>query len=688
MSEAASFASDADDADEGLQIDDSLPPLERLQRYLSSTLIIQRLHVVRSLGETAAAAGPADTERVIIPLLRDIQGDAEPVLRQALAEQIAEVARATPAEAYERVLLGELVRTARQLTVDSNPQVRQSACEALVALGPMLRAADLDAHLMAAVRALADDAADEEHRVEACQLLHALAPLLGGKLCRAALTAQLGRLARDPNSFRVRKAVAANMGNVAAAVAGEVGAVEEALELLALLSEDEIWGVRKAVAESLYCVAQHAPQPVRAARLPRLLQALAADSSRWVRAALYQQLGVVISTLGASDAVSPELLRLFTDMALDGNEARFGDSDVQVYCAFAFPAVLHTVGAERWDGDLGRAYFVLARDLQWKVRRSLAHSLHEVARMLGAARAEALLVPLFELFLKDLDEVRVGVLRHLAAFLAVLPAPRRAAYVAVLDELRTGDQAAWRFRRLAAKQLGALGALFDAALAQQHLVPLALHLCLDTVAAVRRAAHIHAPAFLAALPPAAAAQFMQGLAPLATAPYFVHRQAFAALAPAVSQRGEAEQAQLLPHLQRFVTDPVPNVRLALARALAALAPLPPALALLVPPLAADKDRDVRGALAAVGASITTPAPAIASAATPPATPSATPAAPVPVIAITITEPTEAPLTAYNSFSSDSSAVSPTASSSASPSPAASAPPTDEALRKGAEAPTP
>jgi HEAT repeat protein len=225
------------DQDEGLQIDDSLPPLERLQRYISSNMIIQRLHVVRTLGETAVAVGAADTERVIVPLLRSIQEDPEPVLRQALAEQIAEVARTVPSASYERVLLGELVRTTRQLTVDSNPQVRQSACEALVALGALLKPADHDAHLLAAVRLLADDAADEEHRVEACQLLHSLAPILGGPLCRVALSSQLARLSRDNGSFRVRKAVAANIGNVAAAVAGENGAVEEALEMLSVLAE-------------------------------------------------------------------------------------------------------------------------------------------------------------------------------------------------------------------------------------------------------------------------------------------------------------------------------------------------------------------------------------------------------------------------------------------------------------------
>ena len=57
--------------------------------------------------------------------------------------------------------------------------------------------------------------------------------------------------------------------------------------------------------------------------------------------------------------------------------------------------------------------------LQWKVRRTLAFSIHELGMILGKEITMTDLVPIFNGFLRDLDEVRVGVLKHLADFLKV-----------------------------------------------------------------------------------------------------------------------------------------------------------------------------------------------------------------------------------------------------------------------------
>ena len=57
------------------------------------------------------------------------------------------------------------------------------------------------------------------------------------------------------------------------------------------------------------------------------------------------------------------------------------------------------------------------------MRRTLAFSIHELAVILGDQLTAADLVPIFNGFLKDLDEVRIGVLKHLFDFLKVRPAP-------------------------------------------------------------------------------------------------------------------------------------------------------------------------------------------------------------------------------------------------------------------------
>ncbi|XP_016114517.1 serine/threonine-protein phosphatase 4 regulatory subunit 1-like [Sinocyclocheilus grahami] len=59
------------------------------------------------------------------------------------------------------------------------------------------------------------------------------------------------------------------------------------------------------------------------------------------------------------------------------------------------------------------------QQVSWKVRRTLAFSIHELALILGDQLTAAHLVPIFNSFLKDLDEVRIGVLKHLYDFLKI-----------------------------------------------------------------------------------------------------------------------------------------------------------------------------------------------------------------------------------------------------------------------------
>ena len=50
-------------------------------------------------------------------------------------------------------------------------------------------------------------------------------------------------------------------------------------------------------------------------------------------------------------------------------------------------------------------YETLANDMQWKVRRTVASSIHELGVILGEEIAAEDLVPIFDGFIKDLDEV-------------------------------------------------------------------------------------------------------------------------------------------------------------------------------------------------------------------------------------------------------------------------------------------
>ncbi|XP_029548833.1 serine/threonine-protein phosphatase 4 regulatory subunit 1-like isoform X1 [Salmo trutta] len=108
----------------------------------------------------------------------------------------------------------------------------------------------------------------------------------------------------------------------------------------------------------------------------------------------------------------------------DPAQAQTVDTEIAKHCAFSLPGVALTLGRQNWH-CLKDTYETLATDVQWKVRRTLAFSIHDLALILGNQLTAADLVPIFNGFLKDLDEVRIGVLKHLYDFLKLLHAENR-----------------------------------------------------------------------------------------------------------------------------------------------------------------------------------------------------------------------------------------------------------------------
>jgi len=126
------------------------------------------------------------------------------------------------------------------------------------------------------------------------------------------------------------------------------------------------------------------------------------DISRWVKMESFKQLGPFIATYYGEE-VPKELIKHFIGMATQSSQN--SDSDLVEYCSFNLPAVTLTLGRDNWS-SLEKTFNLLVKDVQWKVRRSLSFSLHELAKILGTKITEETLVPAFEVFLRDLDEVK------------------------------------------------------------------------------------------------------------------------------------------------------------------------------------------------------------------------------------------------------------------------------------------
>lgn len=277
--------------------------------------------------------------------------------------------------------------------------------------------------------------------------------------------------------------------------------------------------------------------------------------------------------------IVPQLLIDHYVSMIDHSRAQTVDSEIARHCAFSLPAVALTLGRSNWP-LLRDTYETLASDMQWKVRRTLASSIHELGIILGEDAASTDLIPIFNGFLKDLDEVRIGLLKHLADFLLLLKPQDRQEYLPKLSEfLKMDNERNWRFRQELTEQLDQLIPLFTPSEVEEYLSPIAMFLVRDKVASVRQSATSVIATIINSLNKSENPKLAQNLLQcivesLARENLWVHRQTFAGLCLTIHDTRAIElehfAEDLLPCLLDMADDKVPNVRLAVARTLSTM----------------------------------------------------------------------------------------------------------------------
>ena len=102
-------------------------------------------------------------------------------------------------------------------------------------------------------------------------------------------------------------------------------------------------------------------------------------------------------------------------MTMTKSQTEFHESELARHCAYSLPGVALTLGRQNWkclkaiygvsitNFNQSKLGFLkiqsLAQNVQWKVRRTLAFSIHEIAHILGEKMASEELVDIFNDFL-------------------------------------------------------------------------------------------------------------------------------------------------------------------------------------------------------------------------------------------------------------------------------------------------
>jgi serine/threonine-protein phosphatase 4 regulatory subunit 1 len=555
-----------------------LTELELCEQYCRAcTVSVQRLFHVKSLGMVCTRALSTGNEAFPLDLVETLAQDDDSEVRQIVAEQLGVFIEAlkTARREQETDVATGLLYVAFLLVEDDADGVVEAAEVAVSTVATVLDREE-DVELLLTLLANLAKGQEEEIRVSAAKICGGLARVVGGGVSEQTLAPILRTIASD-EALQAREAAARAIVKVAE-VMDDAIAEDALLPSFKKLAKDAIWSVRRACAENLVELSKCFSRETFVKVAHDLFEPLANDVSFQVRTAALEKLGPLVAELGG-EHTSAALVDHFVSMS----ESTGGNNGLQLSCAFNIPGVAYTIGHARWH-EIRPAYNVLAHSVQWRVRRSLACSLHEMAKILGKETTQRDLLPIFEAMLSDTDEVVVGVIDHLAEFMSQVAPHARTGPLYLLQDVGKAEGknviGNWRLRAALSEQLGALSKVLPEDANEDALLPLLLRLLKDPASAVRAKSIDAVGGVLHNTAKASSLRWRSGkvgdvvaeIKLMATNPRWLDRQAYVQMCGAFVGVVDANiiKEEFLPLMLMCVDDAVPNVKRELARSLARL----------------------------------------------------------------------------------------------------------------------
>ncbi|KAG1754514.1 armadillo-type protein [Suillus lakei] len=225
-----------------------------------------------------------------------------------------------------------------------------------------------------------------------------------------AFVREVERVGRDPIHW-VRREASFALGALAKVVPDEL-IISSLLPLFESLRADPAWHVRHSSLFALPALLSRLPSGLRRSVAVSTILPLSRDESAPVRTGVLEALGEVVYTFHNDDGGPPDdLLHLF--LGIDSNfpprelgapmQLLDDDPGRPLACAFNFPAVAFTLGRARW-GELRGLYLTLAQDRSPKIRRTLAASLGDLAKIIGPDNAQRDMMSLWWDAMRSEDE--------------------------------------------------------------------------------------------------------------------------------------------------------------------------------------------------------------------------------------------------------------------------------------------
>lgn len=168
------------------------------------------------------------------------------------------------------------------------------------------------------------------------------------------------------------------------------------------------------------------------------------------------------------------------------------DNNLCFKCAYNFPAVMLTLGKQFWP-LLHLHFLSLCNDLQSsvRVRKTMAKSIYQIALIVGSEQATKDLVAPFVEFFKDIDEIKIEVVKQISNFIKIVDPSK---HEIIIDQLEmcwhpTINVVNWRLREqigIQIVELNKLGPRIQKENCLLYLTGIALKLMMDKYDCVRK----------------------------------------------------------------------------------------------------------------------------------------------------------------------------------------------------------
>lgn len=168
------------------------------------------------------------------------------------------------------------------------------------------------------------------------------------------------------------------------------------------------------------------------------------------------------------------------------------DNTLCFKCAYNFPGVMLTLGRKFWP-LLHQHFLSLCNDLQSnvRVRKTMAKSIYQIALIIGSEQATKDLVAPFVEFFKDIDEIKIEVVKQVSNFIKIIDSSKHELIVNQLEMcwLPTINVVNWRLREEIGIQIVELNKFVQRIQKENcvlYLTGLALKLMMDKYDCVRK----------------------------------------------------------------------------------------------------------------------------------------------------------------------------------------------------------